>query len=206
MLDFLELEETVGRAWHRMVGSDGELSAFTPIRRSSLAEVQGQIAVMFRALGGEAGVQIASSNARKSGHRLGWRQRIGLGDERLDHPGRDAATVFLPDRIAIFPDRDLNASLYRWLAAWFAAAPVATIAETDPLRRDLLMLRRSRDTVDAILSRFPGLAQALREARRRHREARPRRPLPRTEREVEQIVLALLDAGRPPEGTGCGRP
>jgi nitric oxide reductase NorD protein len=30
--------------------------------------------------------------------------------------------------------------------------------------------------------------------------ARPRRPLPRTEREVEQIVLALLDAGRPPEG------
>ena len=38
-------------------------------------------------------------------------------------PARDAATVFLPDRIGIFPDRDLNVSLYRWLAAWFATVP-----------------------------------------------------------------------------------
>ena len=50
-------------------------------------------------------MQIAGTEARKSGHRLGWRQRIGLGDERLEQPGRDAATLFLPDRIAIFPDR-----------------------------------------------------------------------------------------------------
>ena len=81
MLDLLELEETVGRAWHRIVGT----TASYPLHADqavSLAEVQGQIAVMFRALGGEAGVQIASSTARKSGHRLGWRQRIGLGDER----------------------------------------------------------------------------------------------------------------------------
>jgi nitric oxide reductase NorD protein len=200
MLDLLELEETVGRAWHRIVGT----TASYPLHADqavSLAEVQGQIAVMFRALGGEAGVQIASSTARKSGHRLGWRQRIGLGDERLDHPVRDAATVFLSDRIAIFADRDLNASLYRWLAAWFAVAPVATIAETDPLRRDLLMLRRSRDTVETILSRFPGLARPYARLAAATAMARPRRPLPRTEREVEQIVLALLDAGRPPEGT-----
>ena len=30
--------------------------------------------------------------------------------------------------------------------------------------------------------------------------ARPRRPLPRAEQEVEQIVLALLGAAAPPEG------
>jgi nitric oxide reductase NorD protein len=79
--------------------------------------------------------------------------------------------------------------------------PVATIAESDPLRRDLLRLRRSRDTVDAILSRFPGLARPYAKLAAATAMARPRRPLPRTEREVEQIVLALLDAGRPPEGT-----
>ena len=110
MLDFLELEETVGRAWHRLVGATASYPVH-PGQAVSLAELQGRIAVIFRALGGEAGVQIAGSNARKSGHRLGWRQRIGLGDESLDHPGRDAATVFLPDRIAIFSDRDL---LFYW--------------------------------------------------------------------------------------------
>src|SRR6516165_7847207 len=98
MLDFLELEETVGRAWHRMVGG----TASYPVHADhavSLAEVRGRLAVLFRARGGEAGVQIASASARRSGHRLGWRQRIGLGDERLEQPGRNTATIFLPNRI-----------------------------------------------------------------------------------------------------------
>src|SRR3569623_1740151 len=134
---------------------------------------------MFRALGGEAGVQIASASARKSGHRLGWRQRIGLGDERLEQPGRDAATIFLPDRISIFPARALNAALYRWLAAWFAAAPIETIADADPLRRDVLVLRRASETAVWVLTQFPGLVGDYAKLAAATAEARPRRPLPR---------------------------
>ena len=59
---------------------------------ATLAEVQGQIAIVFRALGGEAGVLVAGAKSRKSGHRLRWRQHIGLGDESIDHPGHDGAT------------------------------------------------------------------------------------------------------------------
>jgi nitric oxide reductase NorD protein len=109
--------------------------------------------------------------------------------------------VFLPDRIAVFPDRDLNASLYRWLAAWFATVPIAAIAESDPLRRDLLMLRRARDTAAAVLARFPGLAAPYARLADAMAASRPRRPLPRTEQEMERIVLALLSAGEPPERT-----
>ncbi|SFP13475.1 nitric oxide reductase NorD protein [Bradyrhizobium sp. Ghvi] len=199
MLDFLELEETVGRAWHRMVGG----TASYPVHDEhavSLAEVRGRIAVMFRALGGETGVQIASAGARRSGHRLGWRQRIGLGDERLEQPGRDAATILLPDRIAIFPDRALNAALYRWLAAWFATAPVEAITEDDLLRRDLLVLRRASDTAVWVLTQFPGLVADYAQLAAATAEARPKRPLPRVEREVEQIVLALLGTGNAPAG------
>lgn len=155
---------------------------------------------MFRALGGETGVQIASASARRTGHRLGWRQRIGLGDERLEQPGRDAATIFLPDRIAIFPDRALNATLYRWLAAWFAAAPIEAIAEADPLRRDLSMLRRASETAVWVLTQFPGLVADYAQLAAATAKARPRRPLPRVEQEIEQIVLALLGAGRGPSG------
>ena len=199
MLDFLELEETVGRVWHRMVGG----AASYPVHADcavSLAEVRGQIAVMFRAFGGEVGVQIANASARKSGHRLGWRQRIALGDERLDQPGRDDATVFLPDRIAIFGDRDLNVSLYRWLAAWFATTPVEAIGESDALRRDLLILRRAGDTTASVLKRFPGLAGSYSRLAVATAMARPRRSLPRVEQEMEQIVLAMLGAGEPPSG------
>jgi nitric oxide reductase NorD protein len=199
MLDFLELEETVGRAWHRMVGG----TASYPVHDDhavALTEVKGRLAVMFRALGGETGVQLASAGARRAGHRLGWRQRIGLGDERLEQPGRDAATIFLPDRIAIFPDRVLNASLYRWLAAWFAAAPIEAFAETDPLRRDLLVLRRASETTVWVLLQFPGLVADYAQLAAATAEARPRRSMPRIEQEVEQIVLALLGAGKPPAG------
>ncbi|MCK1302626.1 MULTISPECIES: VWA domain-containing protein [unclassified Bradyrhizobium] len=199
MLDFLELEETVGRAWHRMVGG----TASYPVHDDhavALAEVRGRLAVMFRALGGETGVQIASAGARRAGHRLGWRQRIGLGDERLEQPGRDAATVFLPDRIAIFADRGLNACLYRWLAAWFAVAPMETITEYDPLRRDLLVLRRASETAVFVLTQFPGLAADYAQLAAAMAEARPRRPLPRIEQEIEQVALALLGAGKAPSG------
>jgi nitric oxide reductase NorD protein len=199
MLDFLELEETVGRAWHRLVGG----TASYPVHAEhavSLAEVRGRLAVMFRALGGETGVQIASAGARKSGHRLGWRQRIGLGDERLEQPGRDAATIFLPDRIAIFADHELNASLYRWLAAWFAVAPIEAIAEADPLRRDLLVLRRASETAVWVLTQFSGLAADYAQLASATAAARPQRPLPRIEEEVEQIVLALLGVGKAPSG------
>jgi nitric oxide reductase NorD protein len=199
MLDFLELEETVGRAWHRLVGA----TASWPVHAAeaaTLADVQGQIAIMFRALGGEAGVQVAGAKARKSGHRLGWRQRVGLGDESIDHPGRDGATVFLPDRIALFPDRETNALLYRWLGAWFATAPVATVDEIDPLRRDLATLRRARETVAKVQASFPGLIRPYQRLAAATAQARPRRPLPRAEQEVERIVLALLGADAPMEG------
>ena len=96
-----------------------------PDEAATLAQVQGQIAIMFRALGGEAGVQVAGAKSRKSGHRLAGGSTSDLSTRASIIPARDGATVFLPDRIALFPDRELNAMLYRWLAAWFATAPVA---------------------------------------------------------------------------------
>jgi nitric oxide reductase NorD protein len=199
MLDFLELEETVGRAWHRLVGATASYPVY-PEHAVALGDVRSQIAVMFRGLGGEPGVQIAGAKARKSGHRLGWRQRIGLGDETLDHPGRDGATVFLPERIAVFSDRELNAQLYRWLAVWFAVQPVAAVEEADPLRRDLLTLRRVAEIAALVVTRFPGLAKTYQRLAAATAAARPPRPLPRVEREVEAIVMALLGVGEPPKG------
>jgi nitric oxide reductase NorD protein len=196
MFDFLELEETVGKAWHRLVG--GRTSYPThPDQAVTLDEVRGQIAVIFRALGGAFGVQLAGVAPRSSPHRLRLRQRLGLAEERLAQAGRDAATLFLPPCIDLFPSRPLNVALYRWLAAYFAHLPVEPIAEPDPLRRDLLSLRRAAATVDAVLASCPGLARTYEELCLATAQARPRRSLPSLEAQVEEIVVALLAGSRP---------
>jgi nitric oxide reductase NorD protein len=119
MLDFLELEETVGRAWHRLVGGAVSYPRY-PEHGVSLDQVRAPLAVFFRGLGGEFGVQLAGTSARSSSHRLSLRQRIGIAEERLEQPGRDTATLFLPPKIELFPSRHLNEALYSWLAAYFA--------------------------------------------------------------------------------------
>lgn len=199
MLDFLELEETVGRVWHRMVGNTASYPCF-PDQAVALSEVEGALAVMFRGFGGETAVQLASMGGRTSLHRLGWRQRIGIGEERLEHPARDASTLFLPGRIALFPDKALNRALYHWLAAYLAVMPVETIDETDPLRRDILRLRRARITVTKTLATFPGLRRPYADLCRAMTAARPRRPLPGLERDIESVVLTLLGSECPPNG------
>ncbi|WP_262265963.1 nitric oxide reductase activation protein NorD [Microvirga yunnanensis] len=199
MLDFLELEETVGQFWHRLVGRAVTYPRY-PELGVSLDEVRGSLPVFFRGLGGETGVQLAGSAARASSHRLSFLQRLGVTEERLEQPGRDAATLFLPPRIELFPSSVLNRALYLWLTAYFAHVPMEPIPEVDPLRRDILVLRRVRETVVAVLAECPGLASMYNDLCTAMREARPMRPLPAAESKIEQIVLSLLgdDGATPP--------
>ncbi|WP_022720652.1 nitric oxide reductase activation protein NorD [Rhodopseudomonas sp. B29] len=198
MLDFLELEETVGRAWHRLVGRATSYLDH-PEAAATLNECRASLGVIYRGLGGESAVQLAPSTARTSEHRLGWRARIGLGEERLAQPGRDEATLFLPERIALFDDANLNRGLYRWLAAWFAITDHDLIDEADPLRNDLLKLRRAREITFAVIDAFPGLGRLHLQLGEALVAARPRRSLPKFEHDIETSVLALLGAAVRPD-------
>lgn len=197
MLHYLELEETVGRLWHRLVGGTASYPRH-PEHGVALDDVRGRLAVFFRGLGGEAAVRLSAAGGRTSAHRLNLRQRIGLGEERLEQAGRDTATLFLPPHLDLFPDAALNRALYHWLAAYFVHLPVAPINTADPLRRDLLALRRARHTVAETLHAYPGLTSTYRDLCAALRAARPRRVLPPAEAEVEALVLALLGDGEVP--------
>lgn len=107
MLDFLELEETVGRAWHRFVGNTRTWRRY-PEEAVKLADMLPVLGVCFRGHGGEPAVQIVPARGRTSTHRLRWRQRMGLGEEKLVQPARDHASLMLPGEIDIFPTKDLN--------------------------------------------------------------------------------------------------
>ena len=133
MFEFLELEETVGRAWHRLIGDTGTWLRF-PDQAVKLEDMQAVLAICFRGFGGEHAVQIAPARARTSSHRLRLRQRMGLGEEKLAQPGRDHATLMLPPMLDLFPDRCLNRDLYLWLAAAMAMMPLKPVVAADPLR------------------------------------------------------------------------
>lgn len=194
MLDFLELEETVGRAWHRLVGNTATWPRH-PDHTVRLEDVRPVLAVCFRGFGGEGAVQIAPARGRTSTHRLRLRQRMGLGEEKLVQPGRDHATLMLPGEIALFPDRGLNRDLYIWLAAAMAVMPLDQVMHDDPLQRDLAVLSRAEATAKAVLAAFPGLARRYRRLCAATLDARRRRPLPTIERYVENRILSLLRKG-----------
>lgn len=197
MFDFLEVEEFVGKKWHALVGRQASYPRH-PAHGVDLTEVQGLLAVFFRGLGGEAGVQVAGGMQRTSGHRLGWKQRLGLGEERMDQPRRDESTLFLPPRIELFAETGLNRDLYLWLAAYFAFCPFERQPD-DPLQAGIAAMRQARRTTAAVLGFYPGLQPLHRRLVEALRAIRPRRALPGIEAEVEACVLALL-GGPPAEG------
>ncbi|MFN3498743.1 MAG: protein norD, partial [Pannonibacter indicus] len=75
-----------------------------------------------------------------SGHRLSLLRRVGLGQEKLERAVLDTAALRLPPVIDCFPQKEDNAALYEWLAAWFAHAEPVPPHE-DPFVSDLLSLR-----------------------------------------------------------------
>ncbi|BAE51746.1 nitric oxide reductase activation protein NorD [Paramagnetospirillum magneticum] len=189
-LSFLELEERVGTLWHRWVGEKASWPSF-PEAQVSLDSVRPRLAVFFRGLGGDRGVQIANAAARESGHRLSLRQRIGMETERLVSASRDQSSLSLPPTLALFPAAELNRDLYFWLAAYFAVLEPLDLP-SDPLAADLARLAQASRTTRAVLRRFPGLAARHGALCAALLEARPRRSLSGAEAKVEAAVLSLL--------------
>lgn len=194
MLDFLELEETVGRVWNRLVGDTRTWPRY-PQAAVRLCDIQPVLAVCFRGFGGEAAVQIAPARGRTSGHRLKLRQRIGLGEEKLVQPGRDHATLMLPAEIDIFPQAALNRDLYLWLAAAMVIMPLEPVAKDDPLLRDLSLLARAEATAAGVIDTFPGMGSRYRRLCAAVLAERRQRPLPSVEQLVENRIVHLLKAG-----------
>ena len=191
LLHALELEERVGGLWHRLVGD----KASWPHHHAAeirLDAVRAPLAVFFRGLGGDRGLQITAASARESDHRLNWRQRIGMERERLVTARRDEVCLALPDGIAFFAEPDLNRDLYFWLAAYFTVLEPAAAVLADPLLADLAALERARRTTSAALEQCPGLAGRHARLAAALLAARPRRQLTGVEQTVEELVAGTL--------------
>lgn len=191
MFEFLELEETVGRLWHRLVGDTSSWPRH-PGHAVHLANVKAQIAVCFRAFGGEATLQIQSARQKTSSHRLRLRQVVGLGEERSDHPTWDSTAVHLPAVVDIFDDRGLNRDLYFWLAGYIAIAAKPKRMPPDPALADIARIEVGRGTSAKVVELFPGMAPRYARLAQAVLSCRVRGKLPKAEMQVEEFARAAL--------------
>ena len=138
------MEEYVGELWHKLISRAA--SREHAAAAVELASVEKTLGVMFRAMGGDAGLRVAAAQDQAHGARRRWLERIAGSGERNAAASRDEETLRLPPRIACFTDAALNRDLYLWLAA--------LAAEHAP---DDDWLAGNQRATRAVLARYPGL-------------------------------------------------
>jgi nitric oxide reductase NorD protein len=175
------MEEQVGALWHRLVTRAARRDH--PQAAVDLAEVRVPVALLFRALGGEPGLQVKPATETAHGARRRLLERIAGRGTHIELAWRDAETLRLPARIAWFPERALNRELYLWLAALAASPP--------PPGGD--WLQRNAAATVALLARCPGLRPRYHRLVRAHLAGRPATAGLRTEEAArEQAIRAAL--------------
>ncbi|MDZ4140964.1 MAG: VWA domain-containing protein [Methylotenera sp.] len=139
------MEEYVGELWHKLVTRvANEQHADAAV---SLNEISKTAAIYFRALGGDAGLNLSAAPPTRHGARRRWMQRLATSGERVELSWRDGETLRLPERIALFSERSLNRDLYLWLVALSAAK----------VDDNLPWIVRNQTATLVTLERFPGL-------------------------------------------------
>jgi nitric oxide reductase NorD protein len=140
------MEEWVGDLWHRWITKTARRDH--PEAAVRLADMEKTLGVLFRALGGDAGLRVAAASDRHHGARRRFLERIAGSGERAAHASLDRETLRLPPAISYFADRGLNRDLYVWLTA-------AAAHEPPPSQHEWIV--RNQQATIAALHRYPGL-------------------------------------------------
>lgn len=195
MWQWLELEEQIGRYWHRLTGQVASSYPEYPAAAIKLEFIHTSLSIFFRGLGGDHGLPLTAGMPQVTNHRLNWKQRLGRDQEKLPLATLNSERLLLPATISFFPQKSLNRQLYFWLAAFFALTEKSVTLSDDPLQSDLLFLHRAYWTSLNVCRHYPGLKKIYQTLCTNVLKLRAHRILPTQEHAIETIILALL--GKP---------
>ncbi|MFA7278894.1 MAG: nitric oxide reductase [Sterolibacterium sp.] len=145
------MEEFVGDIWNRFITRVARRNY--PEAAVKLDDMEKMLGVMFRALGGDAGLRVAAAAEQQHGARRRWLSRLAGSDQRNAAASLDMETLRLPAEIALFAEQILNRDLYLWLIAQ-AAYTTAPDSANWIVRNQCATLRA--------LEALPGLARRYR--------------------------------------------
>ena len=190
------MEEYIGGLWDKLI-TRVAYRGF-PGARVELKQIAGIAPIYFRALGGDAGLNLQAGTATTHGARRKWMERIAGISERVELAWLDDTTLHLPARIEHFPDAALNRELYFWLIA-LAAHDVAPAAN---------WIDRNQKATLATLAALPGLLPQYRRLCEAELALRPAPDqLPKAEADAETAIrqalsepgsVSLFQAGKKP--------
>lgn len=167
----IEMEESVGKLWHRLV--TGAAERRYPQAAVRLDEIRHRVSILFRALGGDGGLKVETTSATSHGARRRLLQRLAGSGRQVELAWRDRDALYLPAVIDLFPAQEHNADLYLWLAALAAASPVEPVpVALGPAVNTDWFLANQRQT-RRVLAAWPGLAQSYTRLVEAHLAGRP---------------------------------
>jgi|25BtaG_2_1085352.scaffolds.fasta_scaffold00469_6 nitric oxide reductase NorD protein len=144
------MEEFIGKIWDRWLTRQ-VTSDFTGAS-VNLTDLQAELTLYYRALGGEPGKTLESADARKVRLRRTGMQRVAGSHQRFALPWQDDRSVRLPASLAVFSSLRLNTSLYYWLVAMAARLPQVSN-----------WFRDNQQAALALISSYPGLNRQYKE-------------------------------------------
>ncbi|PVA10678.1 NorD nitric oxide reductase activation protein [Pelagivirga sediminicola] len=204
-LDLMDPEEAVGNLWHDYAVGIGAARSY-PEEAAALDAVRPSLTMMFRALGGPAGVEFCEAASTVARHRRPAARKLATERDKLHVAAFDGERLRLPPVIDVFPQLRLNRSAYFWLTAMAALAGEDVFAD-DTLKgaaRDLAMIAANADAARRVLAACPGLRDSHAEMTAHVLATRPRVQLPSGEKSVEDALRAALAKGAAPAGDGAG--
>ncbi len=196
--DFWEMEEHVGQLWDKIINR-ASITTY-PDQAVHLDDIRKSIGIIFRALGGNCATSIEASNATEHHARKGLLQKISGQQNKVELCWQDDNSLYLPYKIELFNDRQLNHKLYIWLAAISAVDNFETLP----------WLERNQKLSHLALKSFPGLKSYYEDLLEAQLKLRPDyHSLPEDEASQEAIIqqalnnphlsLQLTPASTPPE-------
>lgn len=160
------MEEQVGELWHKLITRAADNQH--PAAAVHLHDIQKKIAIYFRALGGDSGLQIEIADATANLAPRSLLQRIAGSNARIQLAWRDERSLRLPASIAWFDQTTLNSDLYFWLASLAAVQDTAENTEIE-----VNWFRLNQQMTLAALNAFPGIRPRYQRLLQAHLEQRP---------------------------------
>ena len=194
--DLMEPEETVGKLWHDMAEGIG-VDLCYPDAAVTLAQVRTSLAILFRALGGAAGVELSETPAQLVRHRRTLRRRVAVERDKIHIASYDGNGLRLPPVMDCFPDPALNRAAYFWLTAVAACADLDAMPlpdrSGDPHAFDAAQIAANAQAADRAYTRCAGLRTAHGKMVAHIVAARPAQTLPKAEAAMECAIRNQLN-------------
>ncbi len=179
------MEEWVGGLWHKYITR--KASNDFEDARVNFTEINKSVAMVFRALGGDAIKRVEAASARDYQTRRSFLQKISGENQQTSLAWQDEESLRLPASLAVFPTATLNRDLYIWLAV-LAAHHRGKFRHWAIDNQQIVVDILQR--FPALLPRYQRLAKAFVVTRADHSKRPP------AEQQMEQaIVNAILSPG-----------